>query len=86
MLTPEEQARKDLVNVINPAVAAMDNPRAELEAMHGQVWDTQEMQKDFSVRSFAAPFIMVTRKSDNKNGSLMFSHSPRFYFDFSEAK
>ena len=86
MLTPEEQVRKDMVDVINPAVAAMgDDARGILETEHGQVWDTKQLQEDFIVTGFAAPFTIVTRKSDGQKGSLMFSHNPRFYFKFANA-
>jgi hypothetical protein len=84
-LTPDEQARKDMVDVINPSVAAMgDDARSILETEHGQVWDTKQLQEDFIVTGFAAPFTIVTRKSDGKKGALMFSHRPRFYFAFKE--
>ena len=52
----------------------------------GRVWDTQELGKDFEVTGFMAPFVVVRRKSDGVKGSLMFQHSPRFYFDFTEDK
>jgi len=58
--------------------------REALEADYGQVWDTQELSRDFQVIGFMAPFVAVIRKSDNKSGSLMFQHSPRFYFGFQE--
>lgn len=58
--------------------------REELEAKVGQVWDTTQLQEDFTVRSFLAPFVMVTRKSDKVDGMLTFQHRPRFYFDFQE--
>ena len=58
--------------------------RAELEETWGQVWDTRELQDDFVVHSFLAPFISVTRKNDGVNGALMFQHHPRFYFNFTE--
>lgn len=48
----------------------------------GPLWDTQEMQEEFSVSGFAAPFVVVTRKSDGVRGTLTFVHSPRVYFDF----
>jgi hypothetical protein len=57
--------------------------RAELEKQYGQVWDTQQLQKDFTVVGFGAPFVSVIRKKDGKKGSLQFQHSPRYYFDFS---
>ena len=31
---------------------------------------------------FAAPLVVVRRKSDRVKGSLMFQGSPRFYFGF----
>jgi len=46
------------------------------------VWDTQELQRDFDVLGFMAPFVVVTRKADGKKGSLTFQHSPRFYYGF----
>lgn len=56
--------------------------RATLESQVGQVWDTDELQADYTVHSFLAPFVAVTRKADNLTGLLQFQHSPRFYFDF----
>lgn len=50
----------------------------------GPVWDTTEMQQDFDVRGFAAPFVVVRRKSDGAQGTLTFTHMPRVYFDFVE--
>ena len=43
---------------------------------------TAEMAEAFTVHSFAAPFVLVTRKSDGERGSLEFTHNPRFYFNF----
>lgn len=56
--------------------------RADLERVYGQVWDTAQLQKDFDVTGFCAPFVVVHRKSDGAKGSLEFTHSPRFYFRF----
>jgi hypothetical protein len=53
---------------------------------YGKVWDTKELQEDFNVNGFSAPYVVVVRKSDNKVGSLQFSHSPRFYFNWKEDK
>lgn len=58
--------------------------RQRLEAEYGQVWDTVELQRDFEVRGFQAPFVVVIRKSDSKLGSLQFDHSPRLYYGFVE--
>jgi hypothetical protein len=59
--------------------------RAEIEQKYGQVWDTAQLQEDFTVEGFGAPFVVVRRKSDGKRGSLEFQHSPRFYWGFTEA-
>ena len=75
-----ESIRRELVAAINTD----PDPRKELEGKYGQVWDTQEMQTDFDVLGFAAPYIVVARKSDQKRGSLMFQHRPRLYFGWKE--
>lgn len=52
----------------------------------GQTWDTQQLQQDFEVLGFSAPFVVVRRKSDNQRGTLEFTHNPRVYFGFQEDK
>lgn len=47
-----------------------------------QTWDTTQLQRDFDVLGFAAPFVVVTRKSDGQKGTLEFTHNPRTYFNF----
>lgn len=49
-----------------------------------QTWDTQQLQEDFEVLGFLAPFVVVKRRSDGKKGTLEFKHSPRVYFGFRE--
>jgi hypothetical protein len=51
----------------------------------GQTWDTKQLREDFTVLGFAAPFVVVRRKSDGQKGTLEFTHRPRVYFDFHEA-
>lgn len=75
-----ESIRRGLVQGINSDPGS----REALEAKHGQVWDTQELGKDFEVLGFMAPFVVVKRKSDGVKGSLMFQGSPRFYFSFTK--
>ncbi len=58
------------------------NSRHALESKHGQVWDTRELQRDYDVTGFAAPYVVVRRKSDGVVGSLKFQHNPRLYFGF----
>lgn len=81
-----EDLRRALV-AQNAAAVQSDNPdaeRARLETIHGKgnVWNTDDMQKQFEVISFAAPFCRVVRKSDRQEGWLEFQHSPRLYFNF----
>ena len=47
-------------------------------------WNTTELQEDFKVISFFAPYVFVERKSDGKKGSLEFTHMPRKYFNWKE--
>jgi hypothetical protein len=84
METPEpdetEEARRRLLAQINCQPAE----RRGLEARHGRVWDAVELAGDFEVLGFAAPFVVVRRRTDQKLGSLLFQHHPRLYFDFRE--
>ena len=78
MTDETETIRRQMVATIN----AEPGGRADLESKHGQVWDTDEMCRDFEAIGFAAPLIVVRRRSDRVRGSLMFQHHPRFYFGF----
>jgi hypothetical protein len=62
---------------------ATGQPHADLADVqeHGeQIWDTQELQRDFEVLGFMAAFVAVRRRSDWVTGSLEFTHHPRVYF------
>ena len=48
--------------------------------MDKQEWNTQELQEDFKVEGFLAPYVVVVRRSDGVRGVLEFDHSPRRYF------
>jgi len=78
MSDPTETVRRQMVKQIN----AVEGSREYLEAEHGDVWDTSELQQEFDVLGFMAPVVVVCRKSDGMKGSVMFQHSPRFYFGF----
>lgn len=78
MSDPTEAIRRQQVAEIN----ADPDSREALEAKHGEVWDTQELRRDFEVLGFAAPLVVVRRRCDGVKGSLYFQHNPRFYFDF----
>jgi hypothetical protein len=73
---PTELAQRALLVEIN----AKPGSREALEACYGQVWDTRELQEDFNVLGFAAPLVVVRRKSDSVRGSLEFQHQPPFLF------
>lgn len=73
-----ESARRERLAEINLEPGS----REELEKRYGKVWTTQEMSEGFEVLGFAAPFVVVRRKSDGVRGSLEFQHNPRFYFNF----
>jgi hypothetical protein len=87
MIDETEEYRRAKVQDINAQVESSDKDaeRKRLEAQHGQVWDSDQIRQEFEVIGFAAPFMVVKRKSDGKKGSLEFQHSPRFYFNFSLA-
>jgi len=75
---PTESTRREMVAEINNG----PKNREQLEAENGQVWDTAQLTKDFSVRGFMAPFVVVERRADGVVGSLTFQHNPRFYWGF----
>ena len=77
MKDPTETTRREMIE--------MNYPEAVSEKAF-QRWNTLELQRDFIVHSFMAPFVVVTRKADGAKGCMMFTHSPREYFDFVEDK
>lgn len=58
--------------------------RGELEGRYGRVWNTTELALEFELIGFAAPFAVVRRKTDQRLGSVLFQHWPRYYFSFLE--
>ncbi len=78
MSDPTETVRRSMVQQIN----TVPGDRERLEAQHGRVWNTTELQQDFDVMSFSAPLIVVREKSTGRMGSLFFQHQPRFYWGF----
>lgn len=86
-IDPTEDIRRARLVEINTearaAIAAQPaDPRAALEAKHGKVWDTAELQAEFDVLGFMAPLIAARRRADGVLGSLEFCHAPRFYFNW----
>ena len=78
MNDPTESIRRQRLAEIN----AEPGSREALEMQYGQVWDAQRLGRDFPVLGFAAPLVIVRRKSDGVRGSLAFQHHPRFYFNW----
>jgi hypothetical protein len=78
MNDPTETIRRQMSAEIN----AQPGSREYLEAKHGQVWDTGQLQDDFEVLGFGAPLVVVRRRSDGMKGSLFFQHTPRLYYGF----
>jgi hypothetical protein len=70
--------RRELITEVN----ARPKTRSDLECMALDVWDSEELARDFEVLGFRAPFVVVERRSDGTRGSIMFQHDPRFYFEF----
>jgi len=83
MTDPTESIRRQQQAALNAEAAATVDPRAELSAKYGEVWDTSEMSALYTVEGFMAPYVVAVRKADNVRGTLMFSHRPRFYHSFS---
>lgn len=75
---PTEATRKRMIGEINREPGG----RAALEAEHGEVYDTNQLQEAFTVLGYMAPFVNVTRKSDGVTGTLLFQRMPRYYYGF----
>ena len=79
-MDPTETIRREMVAAINEGPPE----REELERNYGRVWNTRELQNDFVVHSFLAPFVCATHKQTGKKGTLVFRHHPRYYFEWLE--
>ena len=76
MVDHTESLRREMIETNQPFVDLGSADRR---------YTTAEMSAEFSVIGFAAPFVVVVRKSDGVKGSMEFTHSPRFYFNFTPA-
>lgn len=81
-LDPTEESRQKRLEQINSEPGS----RTALESVYGQVWDTSELQRDFVVVGFLAPYVIVERQDNREEGTLEFQHHPRFYYDFRSSK
>jgi hypothetical protein len=76
MTDTTEPLRRAIVAALNET----PSDRETLERQYGQVWDTQQLQQDYEVQSFLAPYVLVRRRQDGARGTLMFQHHERYYF------
>lgn len=79
-----ETMRRRLIAEYQKNIASQDaeEERKRLSERYGNVWNTDELARDFEVQAFLAPFVSVIRKSDRVKGTLEFQDRPRFYFCF----
>lgn len=70
--------RQTLFHLINDTPLA----REQLEELYGQVWDPDEVAKEYALMGFQPPYAIVRRLADNIVGSLTYQDAPRFYFRF----
>ena len=77
MADPTEPIRRQRLVEIN----ATPSSREVLVAKYGQVWDAEELARDFEILGFLAPYAVVWRRVDGKIGSVEFQHFPRLYFN-----
>ena len=77
-----EGIRRALVGLIGRDIKSdsYQDERLRLVEKYGEVWDTEEVTRDFVIEGFMAPFVVATHKETGKKGCLMFQHNPRFYF------
>ena len=79
--TSKENKVKDPTEALRREIIATGQPYRDL-AQAQQRWTTDQLREEFEVLGFLAPFVAVVRKSDGVEGSMEFSHDPRFYFNF----
>ena len=80
-MDPTERAERETFDEVRRQLIALGVPEAEA-AKATEKYDTKQLQEHFTVQGFLAPFVSVTRKSDGKKGVMMFTHHPRWYFNF----
>lgn len=79
-MDPTESVRREML--------ATGQPAADLAADPGEKMTTSQMLEKYTVRSFAAPFVVVVRKEDGAHGTLEFARDEagdRYYFGWEDA-
>jgi hypothetical protein len=59
--------------------------REALEVEYGQVWDADELFKDFEVLECLGPYVAVRRKADGQKGNVEADDDFQFFFRFRPA-
>ena len=72
---------KDPTEAKRRAMMESGQPMKDL-AQAGRRWTTDELRAEFDVGGFLAPFVVVRRKVDGVEGTMEFTHQPRWYFNF----
>ena len=67
---------------IRRAMLETGQPEHDLAEAAGERWDSDALRAEFEVLGFMAPFVVVRRRADGARGSLEFTHTPRWYFNF----
>jgi hypothetical protein len=86
METTPNDGTEEIRRVLLVELNAEPVQRSIVECRYGHVWSASELANEFAVVGFAAPFVVVKRKTDNQLGSLLFQHHPRYYFAFQKDK
>ena len=84
-LIPAQMSPDAAEEIRRHEVARLNRRKAEreqLEQVYGQVWDTDELWKQFEVLGFMAPFVKVRDLDTRERGTLKFQHDPRYYFSW----
>jgi len=77
MSDPTESVRREMIREHNSMC------REDIAAKYNSnVYDTEELQAEFEVLSFLAPFVFVKEKATGRKGTLKFQHMPRYYWGF----
>ncbi len=58
--------------------------KERLEKQYKEVMTTDEAREKYEFTGFCMGLALVKRKSDGVTGTLDFTHSPRFYYQFIE--
>jgi len=73
-----------MINFSNKITQTIFNINKKNIYTKDKVWTISEMQQEFYVHTVIEPYVMVTNKITGKQGTLMYKHNPRIYFNFVE--